>query len=143
MALGAGCDGTIVIWSAAAVLAFLKPLGVDLIENRNWQEGIASSIRLAVEAAGEARILFTLCDQPLVTAAHLRALVDSNAPIAATGYRGIAGVPAAFDAQYRDDLLALRGDRGARVVIERHGAAVIPFEDAAIDIDREEDYQKL
>lgn len=121
----------------------LKQLKVELLENKNWQEGIASSIRLAVEAAGQSRILFTLCDQPLVTSEHLRALIESTAPIAATGYRGIAGVPAAFDSQFRDDLLSLRGDRGARAVIETQGATVIPFEDAAIDIDREEDYQKL
>jgi CTP:molybdopterin cytidylyltransferase MocA len=33
------------------------------------------------------------------------------------------------------ELLALRGDVGARAVIERHGAHVIPFEDAEFDVD--------
>ena len=142
VALGAKCERTIVVWSDAAPLPRLPE--VELIENRDWREGISSSIRAAVSASGSAaRLLFTLVDQPLVTSGHLRALIDTDAPIVATGYRGIAGVPAVFGPQFRDELLALRGDRGARAVIETHGAAIVPFEAAAIDIDREEDYRKL
>ena len=143
VAAGARCDTTLVIWSDPAIPPLLDHLDVELLENSAWHEGIASSIRTAVERAGHARILFTLSDQPLVTPDHLRALIESDAPIAATGYRSIAGVPAAFDPRFRDDLLALRGDAGARAVIERHGATVIPFEDAAVDIDREDDYRNL
>ena len=142
VALGVECDRTLVIWSDAAPPPPLQ--GVELIENRDWREGISSSIRAAVRAAGEhARLLLTLVDQPLVTAGHLRTLVETNAPIVATGYRGIAGVPAVFGPEFRDELLALRGDRGARAVIEKHGAVVVPFEAAAIDVDSEEDYRKL
>ena len=99
-------------------------------------EGMASSIRAGVSAAPrDARILITLCDQPLVTAEHLRALIAVDAPIVATGYSGIAGVPAIFAPSFVPELLALRGDVGARSIIERHGAHVIPFEDAAKDVD--------
>jgi molybdenum cofactor cytidylyltransferase len=99
-------------------------------------EGMASSIRVGVARAGSgSRILIMLCDQPRVTADHLRALIAVEAPIVATGYAGIAGVPAVFAPQFVPELLALRGDVGARSVIERHGAHVIPFEDAAFDVD--------
>jgi CTP:molybdopterin cytidylyltransferase MocA len=113
--------------------------------NPHADEGIASSIRAGVLAAGESRILITLCDQPLVTADHLRALASIDAPIVATGYRGIAGVPAVFAPELIPELLALRGDRGARTVIEAHRDAtvVIEFEDAAIDIDTEGDVAAL
>src|SRR5688572_27883283 len=47
--------------------------------NRDADEGIASSIRTGVAAAGHARILITLCDQPLITAEHLRALIAIDA----------------------------------------------------------------
>jgi molybdenum cofactor cytidylyltransferase len=141
VALGARCDRTIMIWSQAATLPPIP--GVEMVENPQWQEGIASSIRIAVEAAGDARILITLVDQPLVTSEHLIRLIRSSAPIAATAYRNVAGVPAAFGPEFREDLLALRGDRGARSVIEAHGAELIAFEAAAIDIDREEDYRRL
>ena len=86
-----------------------------------------------------------LCDQPLITVQHLRALIASDAPIIATGYAGIAGVPAVFAPEFVPELLALRGDRGARVVIAAHRdiARVVPFEDAAVDIDRQDDLRKL
>ena len=111
---------------------------VDRTSNPDAGEGIASSIRVGVAAAGaDARILFTLCDQPRVTAEHLRALIAVDAPIVATGYAGIAGVPAIFAPRFVPELLALRGDRGARAIIERHRdeVHVIAFEDAAFDID--------
>ncbi|HEX3071461.1 MAG TPA: nucleotidyltransferase family protein [Thermoanaerobaculia bacterium] len=114
--------------------------------NPDAAEGIASSIRTGVRLAGDdARIIITLCDQPLITAEHLRALLDVDAPIAATGYAGTAGVPAVFAPSLVPELLALRGDRGARAVIEAHRdiARVVPFEDAAVDIDREDDVREL
>ncbi len=104
--------------------------------NPDAEEGMASSIRTGVSLAGsDARLLITLCDQPLVTAAHLRALIAIDAPIVATGYEGIAGVPAIFAPELAPELLALHGDRGARVLIETHGARVVFFEDAAVDVD--------
>ncbi|MGZ8781636.1 MAG: nucleotidyltransferase family protein [Thermoanaerobaculia bacterium] len=104
--------------------------------NPDAEEGMASSVRAGVALAGnDARLLITLCDQPLVTADHLRALIAIDAPIVATGYAGIAGVPAIFAPEFVPELLALRGDRGARAVIERHGARVVFFEDAAVDVD--------
>ena len=117
----------------------------DYVENPDAAEGIASSIRLGVTQAGEGRILITLCDQPLVTADHLRALLAVDAPIVATGYRGIAGVPAVFAPRFIPELVSLRGDRGARAVINAHRAqtVVIPFEDAGIDIDVPDDLSRL
>ena len=113
--------------------------------NPDAAEGIASSIRAGVRLAGNARILIMLCDQPLITVEHLRELIAIDAPIIATGYAGIAGVPAVFAPEFASELLALRGDRGARVVIEAHRdvTRVVIFENAAVDIDSEEDLRKL
>lgn len=121
-------------------------LDVSVVVNEHASEGIASSIRAGVAAAkGASRILVTLCDQPLVTDRHLRMLLAGGSPIVATGYRGIAGVPAVFSSRFFDELLALEGDRGARVVIEAHpdSVTVIPFEDAAVDVDTEDDVKRL
>jgi molybdenum cofactor cytidylyltransferase len=114
--------------------------------NPDAAEGIASSIRAGVRLVqAEARILIMLCDQPLITAAHLRDLIAIDAPIVATGYSGIAGAPAVFAPELASELLALRGDRGARVVIEAHRdiTRVVTFEDAAVDIDSEDDLRRL
>ena len=103
--------------------------------NPDAAEGIASSIRAGVRLAGDnARVLIMLCDQPLITIEHLRELLAIDAPIVATGYADIAA-----------ELLALRGDRGARAVIEahRHVTRVVAFEDAAVDIDNADDLRKL
>lgn len=106
------------------------------IVNEAPDEGIASSIRLGV-AACDGDVLLMLCDQPLITAEHLRALVDAHAPIAATAYSGTLGVPAYFAKEFREELLALRGDAGAKRVIEAHRELVvgIGFEAGAADID--------
>jgi molybdenum cofactor cytidylyltransferase len=81
--------------------------------NPDAEEGMASSIRTGVQLAGpDARLLITLCDQPLVTADHLRALIATDAPIVAmlrASWRA-CGLCAAV----RPEPLALRGDRGAR-----------------------------
>ena len=113
--------------------------------NPDAAEGIASSIRAGVRLAGDARVLIMLCDQPLITADHLRELIAIDAPIVATGYAGVAGVPAVFAPEFASELLALRGDRGARVVIEAHRdvTSVVIFEDAAVDIDTADDLQRL
>jgi molybdenum cofactor cytidylyltransferase len=114
--------------------------------NPDAAEGIASSIRAGVRMAeSNARILIMLCDQPLITIEHLQNLLTIDAPIVATGYAGIAGVPAIFAPEFAAELLTLRGDRGARAVIEAHRDVVhiVPFEDAAVDIDTTDDLRML
>jgi molybdenum cofactor cytidylyltransferase len=145
VAIDAGCARTVVVQGAVALDAVVKDLDVEIVSNAEWQEGIASSIRAAVIAAAGQCLLLTTVDQPLVTSDHLRILLDHDAPIIATGYRDVAGIPVVFGAEFRDELLALRGDRGARGVIEAHRGqlAVVRFEDAAFDIDRDADYVRL
>jgi molybdenum cofactor cytidylyltransferase len=135
-------------WPGAEVTTY-SALGIRhpvlrVVVNEHAAEGIASSIRLGVEACDD-DVLLVLCDQPRITAAHLRALAEAGAPIAATAYVGIAGVPAFFAQPFRDELLALRGDSGARRVIDAHRdvVAAIAFEEAAVDIDTEADLADL
>ena len=128
------------------VAASAVPSAARVVVNEHPEEGIASSIRAGVAAVPAGmRVLIVLVDQPLVTPAHLRALTASDAAIVATGYAGIAGVPAVFAPEFRPPLLALRGDRGARVIIEanRERVALVPFEDAVVDIDTAEDLERL
>ena len=110
--------------------------GFDIIINDQRDEGMASSIRAGV-AGTNGDVLITLCDQPRVTAEHLRALVEARSPIAATGYAGTVGVPAYFAAKFRNELLALRGDVGAKRLFEAHRdeLAIVPFEAASLDVD--------
>ena len=126
--------------AVAPTVVVTRPEFADLVPhaviNEAPDEGIASSIRAGVNAC-DGDVLLMLCDQPLITSAHLRALVDAHAPIAATAYSGTLGVPALFAAEFRDELLALRGDVGAKKVIEAHRdlVAAVAFERAAVDVD--------
>jgi len=124
------CDDVVVVTRREFVEGLCS---CRIVINQNAEEGIASSIRLGVNAC-EGAVLLMLCDQPHITAAHLRAMIDTNVPLVATGYAGIAGVPALFGPQYRDALLALRGDRGAQSLLG--AAVVVECEAAAVDVDQ-------
>jgi molybdenum cofactor cytidylyltransferase len=117
---------TIVVISkdAPAIRGALDGLDVTIVENAEAAEGVASSIRAGVRAC-DGDVLLTVCDQPGVTSAHLAKLVETGATLAASAYDGTLGVPAYFTAGYRDELLALRGDTGAKAVLLAHAAEVI------------------
>jgi molybdenum cofactor cytidylyltransferase len=121
--------------NALAIREALRDLEVDLVENDEADEGIASSIRAGVRSC-EGDVLLTVCDQPGVTSAHLQNLIDTSAPIAASAYAGTVGVPALFSSMYRHELLALRGDAGAKALLSVHAAEVrmVPLADGG-DID--------
>jgi molybdenum cofactor cytidylyltransferase len=111
-----------------AIRAAVSDLDVVVVENAEADEGMASSIRAGIAAtAGE--VLLLVCDQPGATAEHLRALAKTGAPLAASGYDGAFGVPAFFSAEFREELLSLRGDTGARGVLNAHRdrLAIVPL----------------
>lgn len=128
--------------SAAAVRACLPADRCELIDNPEWGEGIAASIRVAAAWACEAgcdALLLAVCDQPLLSATHLRALRDARGVetvTVASGYAGTRGVPALFDASWYPRLLELAGDRGAGVLLRSDPSVItVPWPDGAVDID--------
>jgi molybdenum cofactor cytidylyltransferase len=144
-ALACGAIEVIVVLGAFAeeIRSEIKSTAVRLIRNYDWKTGMAGSIQTGVSALPkgiDAAILMT-CDQPNITASHLRELGLSEAPIAASSYDGILGVPAAFSRAFFPTLMTLTGDAGAREIIREPGADVqtIAFEGAKWDIDAPED----
>ena len=123
----------VVIPKDAEIRQALEGLDVTIVENEERAEGMASSIRAGVRAC-DGDVLLTVCDQPAVNAAHLQKLIDSRAPIAASGYDGTVGVPALFSATYRDALLALQGDSGAKSLLLANEVHVVQLADGS-DID--------
>ena len=133
----------------------LAGLDVHVVVNDRWEEGLSTSVRAGldalVSAGAPAAALFTTCDQPLVTAHLLRAMVAAYEasrpppPIVACAYAGTVGVPALFDRSLWGELGELRGDAGARGVIERHLAETVrvPFPDAALDVDGAGDARRV
>ncbi|MBC7998359.1 MAG: nucleotidyltransferase family protein [Leptolyngbya sp.] len=122
-----------------------------LIDNINWEEGLASSIRLATQFAREKKathLMLMVCDQPFVTVQLLHSLLalsamNSNA-IVACKYNNTAGIPAVFPASYFSALLDLKGDRGAKVIINQSKECLFyDFENGEIDIDQPNDLKSL
>jgi CTP:molybdopterin cytidylyltransferase MocA len=111
-----------------------------ILLNPNADEGMASSIRTGIIAAGgdgaEGAVILA-CDQPAVTPEHLRAIVGDGAAIVASAYAGRKGVPAYFPASAFEQLLELRGDVGARNLISN--ASAIELANGDLDIDTAED----
>lgn len=123
-----------------------------LISNPNWEEGMASSLRLAAQEAHKEdldALLVVLSDQPFVDAELLNHLIRFYEPnkglIMASEYNDILGVPALFDRAYYQELLKLSGDSGARKLINSFRAKVksVRFKNGALDIDTPLDLEKL
>lgn len=123
--------------------------------NKHWEQGIASSIHAGLHALDEHEpeaeaALLMACDQPRLTADHLRNLMarfaaQKTACIVASAYAEVLGVPAIFPRAVFPELLALRGDKGARALLEHAPCPAIPvaFAGGEIDIDSPEDLEHL
>ena len=128
--------------------------GVQVIINKGWEEGMASSIRCGVNAAMQTSpstdgLIIMVCDQPFVSPALLKRLVDTQhqtgLPVVASGYHSSLGVPALFYKTFFETLLELEGDTGARKLLKEHKdvVAMVDFPEGVIDIDTENDYHEL
>jgi CTP:molybdopterin cytidylyltransferase MocA len=148
----AGSSVSVVIGAhASAIAPVLNRCNVGVIVNRGWDEGIASSIRLGVQRlpGACAGVMLLLADQLGVTAADLQHLADlwhrQPGSIVAARYGGALGVPAIFPRALFSELLELRGDRGAQIVLRRHESRLVALQvpGAAQDVDTPEDLKRL
>jgi molybdenum cofactor cytidylyltransferase len=125
-----------------------------LVRNEAWAEGMASSLRVGIAAVLEntpaaSGALVMVCDQPSLSAQHLRCLLDAHQAdsdrVLASGYAGRTGVPAIFPREMFPALLKLQGDQGARALLQRSGTTVhaIDFPGGELDLDSPEDLQRL
>jgi CTP:molybdopterin cytidylyltransferase MocA len=147
--------GSAVIVVLGAQAAELAPLLTHspamIVINRGWREGLASSIRAGVARLPSScnAVLLTLADQAAVTAEDLKRLASAwrRQPeyIAAARYGTTTGVPAIFPRSTFGDLNSLRGDVGARGLLQRNPDRVarVAMERAAVDIDTPEDLLAL
>ncbi len=155
-ALETGCPSVFVVLGANSDLLRkeLKDKPVMILENTDWEEGMASSIRYALkEITGTIlrpdSIIFMVCDQPYVSSALLLDLMkkknETGKHIIASSYNEQAGTPALFHRSFFPALMELKGDIGARKLIGDHPTqvATVSFPDGAKDIDTKEDYASL
>jgi molybdenum cofactor cytidylyltransferase len=157
LAAEAGADPVLAVLGAhhESIRGVLHMTRAKLILNQKWEEGIASSIHAGIEALNQMApayggALILPCDQPRLTAAHLRGLLDRFAAetepvIVASTYAGVLGIPAVFPSAIFASLLALRGDKGARALLIDPPCRVIAvdFAGGEVDIDQPGDLSQL
>ena len=126
----------------------IKNLDVNIIENKNYQEGLSSSIQEGIlHLCDYDKTLIMLCDQPFITIDHLQKLIDKSNKsnkIICSFYKNDVAVPAIFSQNFYKHLLELKGDKGAKSTIKKFASDMIVLEDSfSIDIDTQEDKKYL
>ena len=125
----------------------LEQLGMRVVVNAQAQRGMGNSIACGVRASQDAGgWLIALADMPYVkteTITQLSNRLREGAHIVAPLYEKQRGHPVGFNQRYKDDLLALNDDVGARHIIARHQdqLELISTRDAGVikDIDQVSD----
>lgn len=143
--------GVIVVTGAhhEQVVAALDGSPAEVIHNPDWARGMSTSVRAGLgRAKPGCDVLLLLCDQPRIRRDDLQSLVDAWTTnperIATAEYTGTYGVPAIFPADYRDTLLSLTGDQGAKGIIAgARQVSVVAMPNAGFDIDTPDDLDRL
>jgi molybdenum cofactor cytidylyltransferase len=132
----------------------LTGLNVFICSNKNYEQGIASSIHAGLITVHEKfphinAVIFVVCDQPFISISLLKELIEvselENKGIAASAYGGTFGTPVLFQKKYFSNLLQLKGDQGAKRIIQNNmgDVAIVDFPEGIMDIDTMEDYEAL
>lgn len=136
---------------AREVAPALRLSSASVVLNRDWAEGLASTIRAAVRGTPPRceALLLLLADQAAVSGEDLRRLFAAwrrhPVLIAAALHGGAPGLPAIFPRWAFTDLLELRGDRDAGQVLRRNVDRVVrvPMPNAGLALDTPEDLLTL
>src|SRR5437763_11720398 len=114
---GSGSDG---------VREELQATNAAVVENKNWERGIGTSIRAGVQHlidnANEVdAAVLLVCDQPFVDATVIKQLISlrekTAKQIVASSYAETLGVPALFDRSCFKELLAVNDWSGAMSIV--------------------------
>lgn len=126
---------------------------VRQVLNETYHDGQASSVVAGLRAVPEdaGAVMFLMADQPLLTASAVDMLIaayeSSGMSICYPVCGGQRRSPVVFGRRHFAEILALRGDVGARGLIAAHSSDVIavPFEDESLfgDVDHVADLREL
>ena len=125
----------------------LEQLGMRVIVNQQAEQGMGSSIACGIRASQQATAwLIALADMPYIKTETISLLVNKltgGADIVAPVIGQQRGHPVGFKRRYKDELIALDGDVGARQVIAKHPdrLELVATDDTGVimDVDRASD----
>jgi molybdenum cofactor cytidylyltransferase len=144
----------VVGYEADRILAEVDLGDAGVVENPEWEEGIASSIRVGLDALTRLsrcdRALIVIGDQPAVPVEVVDELLASHAkadkPVSVPKYRYTSGNPVLVDRLLWPRLISLEGDEGAGRLWQAHPEWVneVWFSDLAPrDVDTERDVTEM
>ena len=122
----------------------LADVGVHLVHNPEYRQGLSGSIRAGLAALPESAEAAVIClgDMPLVTSAHVDRLVaafdpDEGREICVPVFEGKRGNPVLFARRFFDEIAGVRGDVGARHLIGEYEEHVceVAMGDRAVLVD--------
>jgi len=128
--------------------------GAEIVLNSEYRSGMSSSIKKALHQISSEDLegfFVILGDQPFINPSllykMLRAFTSDKKEMVVPFYKDRQGNPVFFDGYWKDELMKLSGDVGGRVLIMAHPERIKRFkisdESILLDIDREEDYEKI
>jgi molybdenum cofactor cytidylyltransferase len=144
---------------AAEVIAVVRPgaekladvlneAGCKVIFTIDAERGMGATLAAAVRATSEAEgWLVALGDMPWIEPASIEAVarpLDAGEALVAPFYRGKRGHPAGFGIAYRDALMTLDGDAGARGIFSTTTPFMVDVDDPNVlrDIDLPSDLKQ-
>jgi molybdenum cofactor cytidylyltransferase len=116
---------------------------IQIIENKDYKNGIASSLNAGIAAAGKSYDYFGFCngDKPFIKVKTieiiLKYLVDKKPSILVPIYQKESGHPTIFSKEYINDFNLVSGDTGGREIIKKYPSAItyLPINDDGIILD--------
>ena len=117
---------------------------VQLVHNPEFGQGLSGSLRIGLAALPESAEGAVIClgDMPLVTSRHVDRLVAAFDPaegreICVPVFEGKRGNPVLFARRFFDEMMAVRGDVGARHLIGEYEEYVceVAMDDRAVLVD--------
>lgn len=112
----------------------LDGLGVNLIHNPHFKEGMSTSVKAAMPfLKGCDALLFHLGDKPFVSSRSIKSILkayrEGKAKIVMPRFDGKTGHPVMIDSNLlQSEIGRLHGDRGLREVIEKYKRDVVFIE---------------
>ena len=130
-----------------ALSSVLAAAGLTVVDCKSSAEGMAASIACGVKATGDVEgWVVALGDMPGIQARTIVGIVQAlrdGAALVAPVFRGQRGHPVGFSRVWRDALLGLSGEQGARGLLQQHRQVLqlIEVDDPGVvwDIDTPED----
>jgi molybdenum cofactor cytidylyltransferase/nicotine blue oxidoreductase len=142
----------LVVGRNGSMVAAAAPAAVMVVHAARWHEGIAHSLRAALDAiepyAEVDAVCVGLADQPLVGPEAYRRLAaahQTGATLAVATYDGVRQNPVLLARELWDEARTLRGDVGARALMVAHETTEVDCTGTGspVDVDTIEDLHAL